>query len=316
MAAIQGGMTLVVTLGSGTILRPGQRGSAAEQAENLDATGRELAQLVAAGYRLVVTHGNGPQVGNIVLQNEEARALVPPMPLDVCGAESQGQIGLLIQNTLDTALYRAGIRRPVVCLLTRVLVDPADPTFHAPTKVVGPVYSAAKAYELTRRGYVLQRDARGWRHVVPSPEPRTVCESPQVRSLLDAGCVVIAAGGGGAPVVREPDGRLRGVEAVVEKDLAASLLAVEIAADMLVFLTGVPHVIARWGQDGETGLRRLSVAGARRLVASGDLPYGSIGVKVEAAARFAERRQRPALITDLSTLGRALAGEGGTVIEP
>lgn len=309
-------MTVVVVLGSGTILRPGQRGSAGEQAENLTATSRELARLAAAGHRLVVTHGNGPQVGNIVLQNEEARGLVPPMPLDVCGAESQGQIGFLLQNALETALHRAAVSRSVACLLTRVVVDPDDPAFRMPSKVVGPVYSAIKATELTRRGYVLRKGPRGWRHVVPSPEPREVCEAAQIRALLDAGCIVIAAGGGGVPVVRGPDGSVRGVEAVVEKDLTASLLAAAIDADMLIFLTGVPQVSERWPEDGSAGLSRLTAAEARRLAGSDGMPYETMGVKVEAAARFAERCRRPALITDLDSLQVALAGDAGTLVIP
>lgn len=307
--------TAVIALGGGTILRPGERGTMAEQYENLAVTCARLVPLAAQGWNLVLTHGNGPQVGNIVLQNQHARALVEPMPLDVCGAQSQGQIGYLLQNVLENTLQAAGLTTPAAGVITRVRVDDGDPSFIAPEKAVGPIYTAARALDLNRLGVAVKEVGRGWRQVVPSPQPLQVLEVPLIRQLLGAGYIVIAGGGGGVPVVRGPEGLLRGVEAVVEKDLTTALLAAELAADLLVLLTHVPGVALEYGEAEEQTLPVMTVAEARRY-AGERLPWGSMGVKVEAAARFVVQCGRPALITNVEALPGALERRGGTWIQP
>lgn len=305
--------TAVVALGGDSILRPTQQGSAAEQRQNLVATCTRLVELVADGWRLVLTHGNGPQVGNLILQNEHARSLVPAMPLDVCGAQSQAQIGYLLQNSLENALYAAGLNRPVACLLTRVEVDDADPSFLAPVKAVGPIYTAAKAMDLMRLGVVMKEGERGWRQVVPSPQPRQVLEKGAIRDLLECGYIVVAAGGGGIPVVRGPEGDLTGVAAVLEKDLTTSLLASELAANLLVYLTSVPGVVLDTEGAAPAAVRELTVEQALRLT-GGRLPRESMGVKVEAAVQFVHRSGNKAIITNVENLPDALAGVVGTSI--
>lgn len=302
--------TAVIALGSGALLRPSQRGAAEEQRENLHVTCQSLVGLVAEGYRLVLTHGNGIQVGNILLQNVQSRSLVPAMPLDVCGAQSQGQIGYMIQNALESALARAGLRRPVACLLTRALVDAADPTFEEPRKAVGPVYTPTKAMDLMRKGLTLREGPRGWRQVVASPDPKAVLEAPLIQTLLAQGAVVIAGGGGGIPVVMDRGGTLLGVEAVVEKDLTAGRLATELRADLLVLATDVPKLRVK---DDRT-VDRLTPGEARRLVAEGCFPEGSMAPKVTAAHRFVEETGGRALITTIEQLPEALLGTAGTHI--
>jgi len=302
----------VIALGGGTILGPAQQGSAEDQRKNLKATCDRLVGLVVDGWRLLLTHGNGPQVGNIILQNEHARTLVPPMPVDVCGAESQGQVGYLLQTALENALRACGLQQRVACVVTRVLVDDSDPSFITPEKAVGPLYTAAKAMDLMRRGMAMKEGERGWRQVVPSPRPLQVLETPIIRDLLDKEYIVIAAGGGGVPVGRSDDGALHGVGAVVEKDLTTSLLAAELHADLLVYLTDVPHVVLHTG-DEPVEIKRLTLAQARHLAGTA-LPRHSMGVKVEAAAQFVDERGKTVIITDSDHLAEAVNGHGGTCI--
>lgn len=303
----------VVALGSGTLLRSGQRGSAGEQWENLRPTARALAGIMADGYRLLLTHGNGPQVGNIVLQNEEARSLVPAMPLDICGAQSQGQIGFLVATTLTNALAERGISSPVVALLTRVLVDANDPAFRQPQKAIGPIYTDGKAMELRHKGYWLRKQEWGWRQVVPSPEPIAICEGAVLKTLLEQGATVVAGGGGGVPVVRDPSGQLVGVSAVVEKDLVAAQLAREVGAELL---TDVPRVVLGYGTEAPEALPEIRVAEGRRLLAEGHFPRRNMGIKLEAALRFVQAGGGQAIITNLEQLPLALAGRGGTRVVP
>ena len=302
----------VIALGGGTILRPAQQGSAEDQRKNLKGTCDRLVGLVADGWRLVLTHGNGPQVGNIILRHEHARTLVPPMPVDVCGAESQGQVGYLLQTALENALQARGLQQRVACVVTRVLVDDSDPSFITPEKAVGPLYTAAKAMDLMRRGMAMKEGERGWRQVVPSPRPLQVLEMPIIRDLMDKDYIVIAGGGGGVPVGRADDGTLFGVGAVVEKDLTTSLLAAELQADLLVYLTDVPNVVLHGG-DVPVVVTELTLAEARQLAAT-SLPRHSMGVKVEAAAQFVYERGKKVIITDGEHLEEAVNGHGGTCI--
>ena len=296
------GPIAVVALGGQAILRPAQQGAVDEQRANLGATCRILAQLTADGYRLVITHGTGLQIRNLLVQNLQASAMVPPMPLDICTAESQGQVGYLIQNALEAALAAIGCVRSIACLLTRVMVNPQDPAFRTPRKPVGPIYTPSRALDLMSKGLVMQAGPRGWRQVVPSPQPVTVLESPHIRTLLDAGAIVVAGGGGGIPVVPDPSGGLQGVEAMVEKDLTAARIGAEVGADLLVLLSSA------------AGPGRITPATARKQLEDGAFGGASLAIKIDAAARFAETSGGRALITDLDGLTAALRGEGGMVV--
>lgn len=306
------GERLLVALGGNAILRPGQRGSASEQMETLKTTARALAGLVAAGHQLVITHGNGPQVGNLMIQQHLARSVIPPWPMDLCGAATQGVIGSMIQQTLRNELRRRGLERPVVSLVTHVRVDPNDPAFDHPTKPVGPVATRAEAAEGEARGEVWAEElGRGWRRVVPSPAPLEILEVEAVRSLMEAGAIPVASGGGGVPVVVEPDGSWRGVEAVIDKDLASGLLARALGLDRLLILTDVDHVYQGFGTPEARPLAHLSVSQARALLASDELGRGNMAPKVRAAADFAEAGG-VAHIGALEAVEQVLAGQAGT----
>lgn len=295
-------MRVVAALGGNALLRRGEPAEAELQRRRVADAARALAGL-AEEHELVVTHGNGPQVGLLALQAEAYRD-VGPYPLDVLGAESEGMIGYLLDQQLGNVL---GGRR-VATLLTQVAVDPADPAFAHPSKPIGPVYDEARARELSRdRGWAIAADGAGWRRVVASPEPRRVVELETIRLLVEAGVTVVCAGGGGIPVV-ERDGSLRGVEAVVDKDLAAALLARDLDADALLLLTDVPAVQVGWGTTAARPLRRATPEELERL----DLAAGSMGPKARAAASFAATPGRVAVIAALGDAAAALAGEAGT----
>ena len=300
-------MTAVVALGGNALMRPGERGTAAEQRANLRDVCEALRPLLGEP-ELVVTHGNGPQVGNELLRHERAADEAPPLPLYLAVAQTQAEIGALIESELAPVA-----ERPVACLLTHVVVAEDDPAFSSPTKPVGPFYDEARAKELERdRGWQVVHDAgRGWRRVVPSPQPLEIVELEAIRALVGTGTIVIACGGGGIPVSRR-DGRLPGVDAVIDKDRASSLLARALGADRLVILTEVPTVYRGFGTGQQEELRRLSVDEAEALVA--ELEPGSMRPKVEASAAFVRATGHEALITSPAALGEALEGEAGTLI--
>jgi carbamate kinase len=299
-------LTTVVALGGNALIRPGDRGTAAEQAARLREAATSLKPLLAEP-RLVITHGNGPQVGNELLRQERAADEVPPLPLYLAVAQTQAEIGALIEAELGPV---AG--RPIACLLTHVVVDEGDPAFERPTKPIGPFYSSEQAGTLEReRGWTLVEErGRGWRRAVPSPAPLEVVELAQIRSLLDSGALPVACGGGGIPVVRR-DGRLQGVEAVIDKDRASALLAAALGADRLVILTDVGAVRRGFGTPREEEVRQLSVDEAGALLA--ELAEGSMRPKVEAAIAVA-RAGGEAIITALDRVQDALAGRAGTRI--
>ncbi|MFM7718109.1 MAG: carbamate kinase [Actinomycetota bacterium] len=307
---------VVIALGGNALLRRGEE----DTAENLRAAARRAAECVAdvaVDWEVVVTHGNGPQVGRILLQQEAAARTVHPMPLDVCGAQSQGQIGYVLQSAIGDVLYERSLERPVVSLLTMTRVRRDDPAFGAPTKPVGPYYEEAEAQAIAaERGWTMRPDARGgFRRVVPSPRPFSIVEAPIIASLVGAGVVVIAAGGGGIPVV-EDGPRLAGVEGVVDKDLAAAILARDVAAPELLILTDVERVVTGFGTDAARPLERLRVAEARALLAAGEFGEGSMAPKVEAACSFLEHGGRRAAIASLEGALGALRGEAGTTFLP
>lgn len=310
---------LVIAIGGNAILPADRAGEPTVQRRRLEETCAKLAELAAAGHEFVITHGNGPQVGHILLQNEEARDRAPAMPLDVCVAESQAQIGYLLQQALGNAFASRGIHKAVVCVITQVLVDPADPAFANPTKPIGPYYTREDELIVKRaKGWKLTYDSRGgYRRVVPSPRPVEIVEADLIARLLGArdGRVVIAAGGGGIPVIRR-DGRLVGVEAVVDKDLASAVLARAIRWKDLTIVTDVPRVTLDHGTASESALDRLTVAEAKRHLAAGQFPPGSMGPKIEAAIEFLEAGGTRVVITDLEHLLDAVAGREGTRIVP
>ncbi len=309
---------LVIAIGGNAIQPAGDSGSADSQRHRVEETAAKLADLVQAGYELVITHGNGPQVGNILLQNEEGRDLVPAMPLDICGAESQAQIGYLLAQALRNEFALRRIARGVAAVITQTLVDANDPAFKNPTKPIGPFYSREADLIVKRaKGWKLVEDAArgGWRRVVPSPQPLDILEKDTILRLVEDGdgSVVICAGGGGIPVVRR-NGRLVGVEAVIDKDLAAAVLTRVLGWKELVVATDVEKVATGFGKPTQRFLDHLTVAEAKKHLAEGEFPPGSMGPKIEAAIGFLESGGATAIVTDLEHLVAAVDGKAGTRI--
>ena len=306
----------VVAFGGNALLRPEDSGDAREQLARARTAVRQLLPIINRGYELIVVHGNGPQVGNLLLQAELAAERVPPQALDVCVAQTQGSMGFLLELAFDNELTAAGFRKRVVTIVTQVEVDAADPAFLRPSKPIGPFFTRDRAEVLEKTAdWAMVEDAgRGWRKVVASPKPLTLRNVDVIASLVNRGNVVIAAGGGGVPVVVPEEGEIRGVEAVIDKDYAASMLAASLSADLFVILTGVERVAKDFGKPTEAPLPRLDVATARALLAQGQFPPGSMGPKIDAAIRFVEAGGREVLITRAECLSEALEGETGTVI--
>ena len=307
----------VIAIGGNALILDGQKGSIAEQFANATETASHIAALVADGWRVVVTHGNGPQVGFILLRSEliGESSGIPRLSLDMSVADSQGGIGHILGNALLNELGRRGLRDTVACILTHVVVDPADPAFADPTKPIGPAYSAEEADAKRRdEGWAMVEDSgRGYRRIVPSPHPLRIVEAEQIKTLVESGFVVIAAGGGGIPVLEREAG-YEGVEAVIDKDLASALLASSLGIPLLVLSTGVERVAIHFRQPDQRFLDRLSVTEARRYLAEGEFPKGSMGPKVEAAITFLERGGSEVLITSPANLEQAFAGTSGTRI--
>lgn len=288
-----------------------------EQEERAADLARALLLFEPEQRGLVLVHGNGPQVGMILLRAEATLGQLPREPLDVLVAETQGSIGFLLTSALRNAFADAGVDVEVAAVLTQVLVDASDPRFERPTKPIGPFYAPDVAHSLMeRRGWSMVEVDGRWRRVVASPIPREIVELSSIREAARPGRVVVAGGGGGVPVRRDARGHLHGVEAVLDKDRTSALLAIELDAAQFVVLTGVPHVARNFGQPAQRRIERLTVAEARAAVAAGEFPAGSMRPKIEAAASYAERCRRPALITDAANLSRALAGHEGTLVEP
>jgi carbamate kinase len=315
------GELVVVALGGNAIKQADEAGTTDEQFRNVDATAAQIAGLVQQGYRVVVTHGNGPQAGALLIQQEQARDLVPPQSLAVCGAMTQGQIGWMLQNRLAVHLAENGIHTPVCTVVTQVEVDDTDPDFADPSKPVGPFYTKETAETLREeKGYEVREvkpgTSRGWRRVVPSPEPISIVEAPAIRTLVSAGSIVIASGGGGIPVKRNQDGSHSGVEAVIDKDRAGFKLAQSVEADTFVILTDVERVALNFGTPEEKHLDRITVAEAASYFEEGQFLKGSMGPKVQACLRFVKWSGKAAIITSLHKAGDALAGKTGTHVVP
>ena len=301
---------LLVALGGNALIRKGEKGTVAQQFKNLVLPIRQIARL-SEHYRIIITHGNGPQVGNLLLQQESC-ADVPKLPLEILVAQTQGQIGYMIESTLDSQLMDLGVHiKPLISLITYVVVSEDDPAFSAPTKPIGPVYKSKKE---APSGYPLAETAKGLRRVVVSPKPVTIIEKREIKKLITADFIVICCGGGGIPVVRE--GRaFQGVDAVIDKDLASAKLADEVGVDIFVIATDVAGVALNYGTADEKFLRQLSIQTATKLITEGHLAAGSMRPKVEAAVRFVKEGGKRAVITSIEAIESAVKGQAGTEIK-
>jgi carbamate kinase len=312
---IANGERVLIALGGNAMTGPDGSATPDAQRRAVVAAVEPIADLAAGGAQVVLTHGNGPQVGNLLIKNQLAARVVPPVPLDWCGAQTQATIGVLLLNALQRALAVREVDRQVAVVATRTLVDASDPGFADPAKPVGRYFSARDAERFGALGQTWRSfGARGWRRVVASPEPVEILDAPAVDALIAAGFIVVAAGGGGVPVVRE-DGGYRGVEAVIDKDLAAQLLARHVGASTLVIATNVECAMAGYGTPDERPIGRTTVERMREYAAGGHFAGGSMGPKVEAALRFVSSGGRRAAITSLELIGEAAGGKAGTVIE-
>jgi carbamate kinase len=304
---------LTIALGGNALLQYGQKGTFEEQLANARVTAKQIVEFIKRGYKVVITHGNGPQVGAILLQQEAGSSQVPAMPLHACGAMSQGLIGYMIQQSLINELRKAGIDMPVATVVTQVLVDRNDRAFRNPTKFIGPWYSEEEAKEKDKLGWVMKYDVgKGWRRVVPSPDPIKQVEIEAIRRMVDSGIIVIASGGGGIPVVDEEE--LEGVDAVIDKDLAGERLASSLGAEIFMILTDVEKVAINFKKENQRFLDVLTLEEARKYYEEGHFPPGSMGPKVLAAIRFVERTGKTAIITSLDKAIDALDGKTGTRI--
>jgi len=305
---------VVIALGGNALLQRGQKGTFEEQYANVKRTAKKIAELIDDGYRVALTHGNGPQVGAALLRHEAAKNIVPPFSLDACGAETQGLIGYMIQQALRNELKGRGIDREVATIITRVIVDKRDPAFQNPTKPIGPFYSKEEAARLTEQSprLVVREDAgRGYRRIVPSPDPKVIVEQAPIKALVDAGFVVVACGGGGIPVIEESQETI-GVEAVIDKDLAAQRLASLIRANTLVMLTDVPGAYLNYGTPKQELIKEITSVKLHSYLDEGQFKAGSMAPKVEAAIRFVENGGDRAIIAELDSLVEALQGKAGT----
>ena len=307
----------VIAIGGNSLRRAKELGTFEEQQRHAIETCRGVAAILRHGYRVVLTHGNGPQVGEALLRSELAQDVLPTHNLDVCDAETEGSIGYLLQQTLDNVLQESGTGQKVVSIITQVIVDANDPAFLRPDKPIGPFYEKEEAAQREQRlGWKMVEDSgRGWRRVVASPHPQRIYELEAIRACLDAGFVVVAAGGGGIPVVRQA-GQLKGSEAVIDKDRCSALLAMELGAEMLVFSTGVTHAYLHFGKENEKPLFHMSWEEAGTYLKQGEFAAGSMGPKVEAALRFLDFGGKRAIITAPEYMAAAVAGAAGTEILP
>ena len=308
----------VVALGGNAIIPSGGTGTIEEQRDVTTRSMEHVADLIQSGRKVIITHGNGPIVGNILERNEAAKDRIPPMPLDICGADSQGGIGYMIQQILGNVLRRRGIGNPVVSIVSQVVVEEDDDAFLDPTKPIGPYYSLEESKGLERnKGWVMKEDAggKGYRRVVASPTPREIVEAGVITQLLAQDTVVIAVGGGGIPVIRR-NGMLEGIEAVIDKDRAASALATGIGAENLIILTNVEQVYTDFGKPEQMGLGKIEVSEIRKMYEAYEFPAGSMGPKIRAAIDFVESGGSSAIITHSATLREAVEGKVGTHIVP
>ncbi len=308
----------VVAIGGNSLIKDEAHKTVPDQFDAVRETATHIAEMIAQGWNVVVTHGNGPQVGFILLRSELSRHVLHPVPLDSCGADTQGAIGYMIQQALHNEFLRRGIARQCVTVVTQVRVHSDDPALHTPSKPIGSFYGEAEAQaKMKSEGWVMVEDAgRGWRRVVPSPVPEEIIERDAIDTLIKNGFIVAAVGGGGVPVVRDGVGKLSGIEAVIDKDLASSLLASELQADLLLISTAVEKVALNFKKPDQRDLERFTLSEAKEYYKAGHFAKGSMGPKIQAVIQYLERGGRAALITMPETIGKALAGQTGTWIVP
>jgi carbamate kinase len=312
------GKTAVVALGGNAISQPGVEDTIAHQFANTRKSLDGIVELARSGYKLVITHGNGPQVGNAILRIELARGQAPILPLGICVADTEGGMGYMIEQSLQNRLKKEKINRPVVTIITQVLVDHNDPQIANPSKYVGQFYSEEEAKGFAaERDWVVKKDAnRGWRRVVASPQPLSVVESETIKTLVESGAIVIAAGGGGIPVYIDDKGNLEGLDAVIDKDLASAVLGKDIGSEILIILTSVDKVAINFGKKDERLLEKMTISEAKKYLKDGHFPAGSMGPKIQAAVQFIENGGKEVIITSFNNAGRALEGVAGTRILP
>lgn len=310
------GRIAVVAVGGNALIQQKGKESIADQYAAASETMGYVAEMIAAGWDVIVTHGNGPQVGFTLRRSELAASELPPVPMDYCGAETQGWIGYMFQKALHNVFAQRGIHKHAATVVTQCLVDTADPAFQKPTKPIGSFMSQEQAEKLKAEGKNVVEDAgRGWREVVASPQPKEIVEAPAIKDLIEKGFTVIACGGGGIPVIKE-DGQLKGVAAVIDKDFASSLLAGEIGAELLLISTAVEKVAIHFNTPQQKNIDKMTVAEAEQYISEGHFAPGSMLPKVQAAIRFVKGGGKQALITDPPNMARALKGDTGTWIVP
>lgn len=306
--------SVLIALGGNALILPGEKGYIEEQLRHADACMGPIAALISQGTRVVITHGNGPIVGNILLRNECAKEYIPPMPLHICVADSQGGIGAMMAESLGNELRKMGVDKTVSVIITHVVVAKDDPAFKEPVKPIGPYYRESDAAKYIHEGWKMREiPGRGWRRVVPSPEPREIVEMQGIRTAFEHGIIPIAAGGGGIPVVEE-EGLLKGIDAVIDKDLTASRLASDLRVERFVILTDVDGVYLHWETERKQKLERLTAKNAERYLAEGQFPSGTMGPKIAAAIQFLQRGGRDAVIAKPEDLIAAMQGSAGTRI--
>lgn len=308
----------VVAIGGNSLIRDEAHKTVPDQFDAVRESTRHIAEMIAQGWNVVITHGNGPQVGFILLRSELSSHVLHPVPLDSCGADTQGAIGYMIQQALHNEFVRRGITRQCVTVVTQVRVDSDDPAMHNPAKPIGSFYKEEEAQaKMKSEGWVMVEDAgRGWRRVVPSPIPKEIIERDAIDTLIKGGFIVVAVGGGGVPVVRDHAGKLSGIEGVIDKDLASSLLATELEADLLLISTAVEKVALNFKRPDQRDLERITLSEAKQFYNEGHFAKGSMGPKIQAVINYLEHGGRAALITMPETIGKALAGQTGTWIVP
>ena len=306
---------VVIALGGNALIKKEQKGTIYEQFANMRKISQSLVKIIKDGWDIVITHGNGPQVGAILLQNEAGKDITPAMPLGICVAESKGYIGYMIQQCLSNALKKDDIKKHVVTLITQVLVDADDPSLHNPTKPIGPFYDEKRALQMLKEGHNLIRQPQGWRKVVPSPDPKAIIEGEIIRKMLDQKIIVIAAGGGGMPVIEKKGFGLDGLEAVVDKDLASERLAEAVGADVLLILTDVKKVYLDYDTSKQKALDKISLKEIKKYYEKGHFLSGSMEPKILAAIRFLEYGGKKVIIAHIEKGWEAIQEKTGTLIE-
>jgi carbamate kinase len=308
----------VVAIGGNAMNRPGEKPTAENMFKNIRVTASYLADMIEMDYDIIITHGNGPQVGNLLLQQDIAKDTIPPFPMDVLGAMTQGYLGYMIAQELKNILNERKIERDVATVVTQIVVDKDDPGFKNPTKPVGPFYSEEEAKKMMEeKGWIFKEDAgRGWRRVVPSPIPLDAIEKNTIKDLVENDVIVIAGGGGGIPVIITENGEIKGVEAVIDKDRASALLAKELNADEFIILTAVEKVYLNFNKPDQKALDEITISDAEKYIEEGHFAKGSMLPKIEACISFVKDTRKPALITDMEKLKEALEGKTGTKILP